>query len=144
MYLGLLCLQVMQYRKWSDPQVLSHICFVPGILLSCTTMIELAVLQGIVTILSLLNHINHERPGVLSDVERFSARLLFLYGLAQLWHSPTVALLSINILCAMLTASITVFTNMQPKYWEQLHWVGLHLVPGIWSTVVALYHHSLR
>ena len=134
----------MQYRKWSDPQVLSHICFVPGILLSCTTIIELAVLQGIVTILSLLNHLNYERPGVLSDVERFSARLLFLYGIAQLCHSPTVALLLINILCAILTVSITVFTNMQPKYWEQLHWVGLHLVPGMWSTVVALYHHSLR
>ena len=137
----------MQYRKWSDPQISSHIFFVPGVLfsfgLSGTFLFELGILQSIVLILSLLNHLNRERPGILSEVERFSARLLFVYGMAQLFHSPTVGLLLVNVVCAVLTVTITLFTNMHSQYWEQLHWVGLHLVPGVWSTVVALNHHHL-
>ena len=137
----------MQYRKWSDPQVSSHIFFVPGLLLSFglsgTFLLELGILQSIVLILSLLNHLNYERPGILSEVERFSARLLFVYGMVQLCHSPTVGLLLVNVVCAVLTVTITLFTNMHSQYWEQLHWVGLHLVPGGWSTVVALNHHHL-
>lgn len=139
-------------RPWSDPQVSSHVAFVPGIAVAATALPplpELVLLQSSVLALSTMYHRNYERPGLLANCEGTSAKLLFLYGTAQTArglfygceHQPV--LLAGEACCFALTLGCFVATNFNKSLYERWHPYGLHVVPGIWSALVALGHPSL-
>jgi hypothetical protein len=142
-------LDPISMRRLSDPQITSHAAFVPGIIAAATTappLPELAALQSSVLLLSLAYHRNYERPGLLAQGEGFSAKLLFLYGTTQtLTNCPAdqPALLVGESCCLALTLGAFVVTNFNKDLYERWHPVGLHVVPGVWSTLVALGHTSL-
>lgn len=133
-------------RSWTDPHMASHVAFVPAIVCSCSPsspLPELAALQSIVLVLSLIYHRNYERPGALASVEGLFAKALFMYGTAQTFYSPTHALLFANGACFLATAGAFFATNTNKSLYDRWHPLGLHLVPGLWATLVALNHTSL-
>jgi hypothetical protein len=103
-------------------------------------MLELVVLQSIVCVLSLCYHRNHEFDCAMAQVEHVFAELLFAYGAAQTVLSPDVWCWLANMACASVTTMVFVVTHDDRALWEKWHAVGLHVVPGIWSTVIALWH----
>jgi hypothetical protein len=136
-------------RAWSDPQLTSHVAFVPGIALALaqpSPLPELAALQTTTLALSLAYHRNYERPGLLAQGEGASAKLLFIYGTTQTFLNPPI---DQNILqvaeggCFALTLGCFVATNFDKSLYERWHPLGLHVVPGIWSFLVAVGHTSL-
>jgi hypothetical protein len=133
-------------RKWSDPFVTSHVAFLPGIVIACTKsppLPELAAIQSLVLGLSVMYHRDYERPSPVATAEGLFAKLLFAYGTVQTCYSPTDVLLAANSLCFLLTAGTFVLTNIRPSLYERWHPLGLHLVPGLWATLVSLFHTSL-
>jgi hypothetical protein len=136
----------LRTRPWSDPQVSTHLALLPGIAVALVRdppMLELAMLQSIVCVLSIIWHRSHERECGLAKVEHAFAHALFVYGAVQTWYSPSAAILCMHLLCACVTLSVYVATNRRPDLWETWHPVGLHVVPGLWSLVIACYHRSL-
>lgn len=129
-------------RSWLDANITSHIFFAPAVLICIwrQTLLELALLQGAVTYLSVRNHRNFERPCTLAVIEGISAKCLFLYGLLQTLRSPDPASFNFHSACATFTAALFLLTNFRPRLWDPWHWIGLHLIPGIWSASVALTH----
>lgn len=135
-----------QTRAWSDPQVYSHAALLPGIVIAACReppMVELVVLQSIVFVLSLIWHRNREREDAFAKVEHFFAHVLFVYGMVQTWFSPSVWILLLHLVCAAMTIAVYVVTNKKREKWETWHPIGLHVVPGIWSVVIASYHKRL-
>lgn len=135
-----------QTRAWSDPQVYSHAALLPGIVIAACReppMVELVVLQSIVFVLSLIWHRNREREDAFAKVEHFFAHVLFVYGMVQTWFSPSVWILQLHLVCAAMTIAVYVVTNEKREKWETWHPIGLHVVPGIWSVVIASYHKRL-
>ena len=43
------------------------------------------------------NHINYERAGLLSTIEQIAAKLLYVYGVVQLYYSPSLETLITSI-----------------------------------------------
>ena len=126
--------------------VTSHVAFVPGIIVAAARqppLPELALLQSCVLLLSLAYHRNYERPGLLARGEGVSAKLLFLYGFAQTCRSPDPTFLLINGACFAATLGSFVATNFNKALYERYHPIGLHIVPGLWSTSVAVGGTSL-
>ena len=133
-------------RWWNDIMVTSHVAFVPGIVVAASRqppLPELALLQSCVLLLSLAYHRNYERPGLLARGEGVSAKLLFLYGAVQTFRSPDETFLLINGACFAATLSSFVATNFNKALYERYHPIGLHVVPGLWSTSVAVGGTSL-
>ena len=133
-------------RAWWDPQMYTHAAFVPGVciaLLKEAPMLELVVLQSIVCVMSLWYHRNHEFECAMAQVEHMFAELLFAYGAAQTLLSPSMLCLLANLACACVTTTVFVATHDDKALWEQWHAVGLHVVPGLWSTVIASYHEAI-
>ena len=133
-------------RPWSDPQVYTHLALLPGIAVAMwrdPPLLELAILQSIVCVLSVAWHRSHERECGLAKVEHAFAHALFAYGALQTWHSPSLAVLCIHLACACVTLAVYVATNLKRELWETWHPIGLHVVPGIWSFVIAWYHDPL-
>ncbi|KAL1523074.1 hypothetical protein AB1Y20_018034 [Prymnesium parvum] len=133
-------------RHAADPQLWTHLALLPAILAAAARdppLRELAALQSVVLVLSCLYHRNYERPGVLAKGEGASAKALFLYGVAQTVHSPTVLLACANTCCFALTAGVFVATNFDKRLYERWHPWGLHVLPGVWSTLIALNHAPL-
>ena len=133
-------------RAWSDPQMYTHLALLPGIAVALCReppMVELVVLQGIVCVLSLIWHRNHEHECGLAKVEHAFAHALFVYGVVQTWYSPGAWVLLMNCTCACATLAAYVITNARKELWETWHPIGLHVVPGIWSTVIAYFHGNL-
>ena len=128
----------------------SHVAFIPGIVIASVRsppLPELAVLQAGTLLLSLAYHRNYERPGTLATGEGLAAKLLFLYGSTQsLLNLPPGAphtLQAAEGCCFALTLGCFILTNFQKELYERWHPLGLHVVPGIWSSLVALEHASL-
>jgi len=133
-------------RAWSDPQIWTHVALVPGVciaLLRDVPMLELAVLQSIVCVLSLWYHRNHELDCAMAWVEHRFAELLFAYGAAQTLLSPGILCFMVNMACACATTTVFVATFDNQALWEQWHALGLHVVPGMWSTVIASFHEPI-
>jgi len=127
----------------------THVAFVPGIamaLASASPLPELAALQSCTLGLSLAYHRNYERPGLLARGEGASAKLLFLYGTAQtLSNCPIDQPILYAGECACFAATLGCFvaTNLNTALYERWHPWGLHVVPGVWSALVAAGHTSL-
>ena len=133
-------------RAWNDFHLTSHCALVPGIVCASRPngLPELAVLQTAVLLLSLAYHRNYERPGLLSMLEGTSAKLLFLYGTMQTARSPSSIVLLANCTLALATLGFFLLTNLDKvRFYDHFHPFGLHIVPGLWSLVVATSNDSL-
>ena len=74
-------------RKWTDPIMWTHICFVFAVGISMIRgLYDMALITAIVIPLSLLYHYTYEKPGTLAKVEGTMAKLLFVYGIAQIFQ----------------------------------------------------------
>lgn len=137
-------MSIPKHRTLRDFQVSSHLLFLWGIYHALLNQIyELALLESMVVVLSILFHINHERESPIAMADRVCARLLFLYGMVQMFYAPSDLLLAVEALLAGATAGIWRFCIMFPEYNERLHPLGLHICPGLWSVVVAAKHEAL-
>ena len=138
----------MHRRSWLDKHVISHLAFLPSIYVSLIRdppFLELAVLVTDVLILSVYYHRHHEPAGTgLARTEAFFAFLLYLYGVAQIFNTdieehPIVFLLCVLMLCVVSLSHIT--SNMWSReYWDKTHYIGMHIVPGIWCYLVARHN----
>jgi hypothetical protein len=140
------CARQHTHRAWSDPQMYTHVALLPGLCITLhrdPSLPELLVLQCAVCVLSLLYHRNCERPCALASVEHSLAYGLFLYGVVQTFHSPSAWIICANITCACFTSLAYVLTNVNRKLWDVWHPIGLHVVPGLWSCLIAAYHRPL-
>lgn len=121
----------------------THAALLPGIFIASIReppILELVVLQGIVCVLSLIWHRNHEHEDAFAKIEHFFAHGLFAYGLSQTLFSPGLLPLLMNITCAFVTSTVYVVTYDNRALWERWHAIGLHVVPGLWSVVIASMH----
>jgi len=133
-------------RAWSDPQVYTHLAFLPGLWIALCRdppMFDLVLLQGAVCVLSLWWHRNHEAECGLASVEHGFARALFVYGALQTLYSPAMWVLAANIACLCATVTAYVATNVRQDLWETWHPIGLHVIPGVWSAIIASYNDAL-
>ena len=105
-------------------------------------LIDLALLTTVTTILSLLYHRRFERPGRLCTAEGLMAKLLFVYGAAQLLQAPTSQLFLVELLLLVLTMTCFFFTNIYKQLYDRLH-IGMHLIPAVWCFIVGSYHQPL-
>lgn len=137
-------------RAWSDKQVISHLAFVPAIptavLYRDPVFIEPLFFIVPLLVLSTLYHRHHEPVATpLSRTELAAASCLYFYGCAQLFHSPSWTSLIVCGMCCVATSVVYIMTNPLVKKldWDAWHYVGMHLVPGVWAFVVALGHPPL-
>jgi hypothetical protein len=133
-------------RAWSDPQMYTHLALLPGVWIALQRdppMLEMVVLQSIVCVLSLWYHRNHEHERRMAKVEHVFAHALFVYGWIQTLRSPGIWIFIANLACACVTLTVYVMTNANKKLWETWHPIGLHVVPGLWSGIIASYHTAL-
>ena len=133
-------------RAWSDPQMYTHLALLPGVWIALQRdppMLEMVVMQSIVCVLSLWYHRNYEHECMLASIEHVFAHALFVYGWIQMLRSPGIWIFLANIACACVTLTVYATTNQNKKLWETWHPIGLHVVPGLWSMVIASYHEAL-
>lgn len=133
-------------RAWTDPQVLTHLALLPGIVIAASRvppLLELVILQIVVCVLSLLWHRSRERECALAKVEHLCAHALFIYGLVQTWFAPTVFALIFDLACACATLATYAATYSSPELWDTWHPIGMHVVPGLWSASIAALNSSL-
>ncbi len=141
-----MCSEALRKRAWCDPQMYTHLAFVPGVVVALQrepVMVELVVLQGIVCVLSLWYHRNYEHECGMAKVEHAFAHALFVYGWIQMLRSPGFWIFCANMACACVTLNVYVITNERKELWERWHPIGLHVVPGIWSLIIASYHEAM-
>lgn len=138
-----------QYRQWHDAQVWTHVFFVPGLVCSFFTLPELCLILSVVFVLSIANHVNYERDGLLSMVEGVAAKFLYVYGVAQLCHRPSQLAFMIEIMCFGWTTTTFLVTlaldlyNTSRTLWDFYHPLGMHVVPAVWVLVTAASHPPL-
>jgi hypothetical protein len=126
--------------------VYTHLALLPAIavaLLRDPPMLELVVLQSIVCVLSVIWHRSREHECGLAKIEHAFAHALFVYGSLQTFRSPSLVILIANLACACTTLAVYVITNVKGELWETWHPIGLHVIPGLWSLLIAYYHSSL-
>jgi hypothetical protein len=126
--------------------VYTHLALLPAIavaLLRDPPLLELVVLQSIVCVLSVIWHRSREHECGLAKIEHAFAHALFVYGTLQTFRSPSLVILIANLACACTTLSVYVITNVKSELWETWHPIGLHVIPGLWSLLIAYYHSSL-
>ena len=134
----------VESRPPRDPMMYTHAAFVPAI--GCavhTGLYELAVLQSAVLGFSLVYHAGGERPGAVAKVEGALAKALFAYGALQTFGNAPPDVFAVEATLAAATLAAFLVTNLRPETYERWHAVGLHVVPGAWSAVVACRHDSL-
>jgi len=134
-------------REWYDKQVLSHIAFIPSIPVAIfyrqPCFIEPLLFIIPLLILSTMYHRHHEPISTaLSRIELVAACMLYLYGCAQLLNSPSFTSLILSFSCFLTTSTVFVMTHPLVKKmdWDTWHYIGMHIVPGVWACVVALYN----
>ena len=109
---------------------------------------ELALLQSVVVCFSVAYHRVYEAPGAVAHCDGAAAKALFVYGTAQtLLNCPSVfGLFEAEMTCGVATTSIFLVTNIRKhdtKQYDRWHPLGLHMMPGIWSYLVATNHSAL-
>ena len=91
--------------------------------------------------LSTMYHKHHEpSKTLLSRTELCAAFLLYFYGWLQLFNSPNFLTFVLCAMCCAATSVVYVLTNplVQRIDWDTWHYIGMHIVPGIWAFVVAM------
>lgn len=159
-------------RRWDDLQLLSHFAFVPGICVAAgksVPLLELVALQSAVLGLSLLYHWkwvhtrrcllwilyssglqllsnvcrSYKRPGLLAKAEGISAKMLFIYESLQTLQCSDPSIIAATSGCFALTLCAFVATNFNKQLYDRWHPWSLHVVPGIWSTLIAVHNEPL-
>ena len=130
-------------RPWSDPMMWSHLPFVGASWAAFTHgVLELFALSSVTLVLSLLYHRTYERPGRLCATESIVAKVLFVYGAAQLLSAPSATLLYAELSLLALTVATFISTNLQKHLYDRFH-IGMHLFPALWCALVGVYHAPL-
>ena len=130
-------------RKWTDPIMWTHICFVFAVGISMIRgLYDMALITAMVIPLSLLYHYTYEKPGTLAKVEGTMAKLLFVYGIAQIFNCPLPGIKGIEILFLLAVSGVFVGTNLNKKFYEPWHCM-MHVLPPMWSIFVAAYHQPI-
>jgi hypothetical protein len=133
-------------RTFDDPQIWTHLFLLIAAFIGYEHKVyDLVLLLSIVTPLSIVYHINYEKPGLLAKTEGTFAKLLFVYGFAQLFHSPIGAppiLLDFEVPFMLITVGIFAATNLRKSLYDPHH-CWMHIIPSIWASVVACYHDPL-
>lgn len=131
-------------RYNEDPMMFTHAAFVPGLIVAASRgLFDLAGLQTTLLALSLAYHRDFERPGRLARLEGTVAKAFFVYGVAQILYCPSDIdgmVYVAEIGCSLLTVGTFLFTNLWPETYDTYHPVGLHVIPGLWSLLVAFNH----
>lgn len=133
-------------RAWSDPQMYTHMAFLPALWIALCRdppMFDLVLLLTAVCVLSLWYHRNREHECTLASIEHTFAHALFAYAVAQTILSPGMWILMANLACACATSTVYVVTYDNKALWERWHAIGLHVIPGFWSAIIASYHDAL-
>lgn len=128
-------------REWTDAQVLSHVAFIPSIVvivLFRPYFFECLLFIVPLVVLSTLFHRHHEPAGSrLAQVELVAAFMLYFYGCAQLFNSVSLFNLLVCSSCCVFTSGTYILTNAKKIHWDPWHWVGMHAVPGVWALAVS-------
>ncbi len=101
-----MCTETRRTRAWSDPQMYTHLAFVPGVVVALQrepAMLEIVVMQGLVCVLSLWYHRNYEHECGMAKIEHTFAHALFVYGWIQMLRSPGFWIFLANMACACVT-----------------------------------------
>ena len=79
---------------------------------------------------------------MLSRTELAAAFSLYFYGCVQLYYSPSQISLVLGSICCVATSLVYILTNplVRKLDWGTWHYIGMHLVPGVWASVVARYN----
>ena len=136
-----------QTRDWCDKQVISHLAFIPSIPIAIfyrqPSFPEPLFFIIPLLILSTLYHRHHEPIATpLSRTEMAAAFSLYFYGCAQLFYSPSWTSLILCSMCFLVTSIVYILTNplVNKIDWDIWHYIGMHIVPGVWASVVAFYN----
>jgi hypothetical protein len=130
-------------RKVTDPQMWTHAFFFMSMYFALRyRLLDLFILLGVTTPLSLVYHHTYERPGRLAQLEGVAAKLLFVYGVIQLFYAPSPIHLLTEGSLFLATVVIFIATNIRKQWYERWHPL-MHVVPALWSTCVAIAHKPL-
>ena len=130
-------------RAWNDKMMWSHMFFLAASFYSYQCRIyELFLLNTLTTILSFFYHWQYEKPGILAKLEGISAKLLFSYGVIQLFHAPSTTIAFLEAGCLSLTLLVFLWTNLNKQLYEPYHFF-MHIVPPIWTIIVSMFHSPL-
>ena len=105
-------------------------------------LFDLLFVTMIMVPLSLLYHYFYEKPGILTQLEGISAKLLFLYALCQIFFAPSTIIFSLELFFLFVTVFIYVITNIKKDYYDPWH-CFMHIIPSFWSIIVSMYHKPL-
>jgi len=133
-------------RECTDFQITSHIPFVLVFLLSIyMRFYEMTVLVGLLLISSTLYHYGAEKRTWISYVDNCTAFTLSMYGNVQLFFSPSLQILAINLSLGITSATIFVlgYTAACTPYYAYLHPLGLHILPAVWCAIVVVFQKPL-
>ena len=135
-------------RDWTDKQVISHVAFVPSLVVAlCVRHFYEPVLFVLpLLVLSTLYHRHHEPSGtLLSRTELCVAFILYFYGWVQLINSPSFTSFVLCGMCCAATSTIYVLTNPVIKKidWDTWHYVGMHIIPGMWALFVSIFNYPV-
>ena len=118
----------------------SHIFFVLSAFQSFANCnLELLSLTSITTLFSLIYHISYEKPGIVANIEGILAKVLFLYGVLQLFFAPSSLPLLFEIVLFIATTTVFIVTNIRKDFYDPWH-CFMHIFPPIWIYLVASYH----
>lgn len=129
-------------RPWHDKHVISHLAFLPSLgialLARRPVFFELVCFVAPVLVLSVIYHRRREpQRALLSRCEHAAARILFAYGCMQTVAASSPHTLAVYLVCFAATSLTFIYTNLHARLWDDWHWVGMHVVPGLWCAVVA-------
>lgn len=129
-------------RAWLDFQITSHALFVVSIAYSVyMRFYELALLTTLVVGCSVRYHRNRERVGGIAYMDNAAASVLALYGVCQLFASPSMTILFANSSMAMLSVTTFAlsFVSRYKHMYRIIHPIGMHVVPALWCLNVAAF-----
>lgn len=136
--------QTSRQRAWLDFHITSHIPFCVSVAYSVYWQFyELALLTGLVVICSVRYHRNRERVCVAAYMDNAAASLLVLYGICQMFVSPSKTILLVHLL-AMFLVIVTFMLPFFDEYrhlYPTIHPIGMHIIPALWCVNVATFQY---
>jgi len=130
-------------RDMCDPQIWTHLCLFFATLVAANNEIyDLTTLLSLTVPLSTVYHFNFETPGIIAKAEGTLAKVMFVYGIIQMFRAPSNAVFYAEMALLGLTLLIFIGTNVSKYYYEPWHSL-MHVVPAVWATVVACFHTPL-
>lgn len=130
-------------RSAFDPQIWTHMClFLATIYAAKNELYDMCTLLSLTTPLSTIYHFNFEKPGVIAKAEGVLAKLMFVYGVLQLFQAPSTMVLLYELILLTLTLVVFIGTNIAKEFYEPWHCL-MHVIPAVWAVVLAMFHPPL-